>query len=966
MGKSKKQTVGYRYRAGLMVAIGNCIERVLDINPGETGWQFSSKLEQDILKNGDTSIVCYKPELFGGDNKEGGWVGTIDIHTGKPQTARRNNYLQEHLGENVSAYPRLSYLVFKGGVPVMGKDQFGRPYVKYTPGAFQLVSMSGMMKDFLLWVKRTRIKGDGSQQWFPSHNAGGGLTKIVCEIGGYIQQLPPIIDTPGKTITYLVHRSGSYQSEQTGATPSLNADNEFYNKLYPKTLKTKPESESNDRYFYTFDGAHGGWSGTAQGDSSFSANLKIKVEEKCILWLYFEAFEMNPTNIVMETDGQVIEQLTYKVASDVVISSSTSTSFAKTTDKYRYFYKIALYKNGEVSISVSQKAFKTARPSSPYNEHSFDFGLFGINLAFTPHEERQPDVKYTGLDINPIHKIREILTDYEAMSKPESDINDDNFREAAIRIYEEGLGISWAVTEKSCKEALDELLYHIEAGLRVNRQTGKYEVVLFRDELTTPVANFTTSNMKSFSVDIANADDLTNTVNVHFYDRENIKNASFALSDVGGVLTAGRENTETVDFPYFMQKYNAEKVGNWKLKQLATPLWRGSFKTGDYDARKLNRYDVITISYPDLNIVNLSVRIMKISLGDGIDNTVTIDFVEIIEFSSLNYGEIGTDDFEHTPTSPQYAVQDLFEAPYFELVQKFGERVVEEALLQNSDMGYVMAVAVKPQSNSINAELWTDLGTMEYTNLEQVATVDYTAGAYIAEPINEMQTSILLEQVKNVDTVSIGTYMMLNDEILVYESYDKDTKIITVKRGALDTIPKKHTSGYIFFADEFNALDPNEYNLGDRVSGQVLTRTPSGLSQRSPGWQIEVPINARANRPYPPANVKTNGEYFPESIDTDLHITWAHRNRLQQTGGEIIGWYEPSVTLESGATYHIKITDTDTDDIIVDENIGAVDEYTLPISALENISKINIELYSVRDSYDSYQKFEHGLLILSD
>lgn len=929
MGKSKKQTVGYRYRAGLMVAIGSCIERVLNINPGETGWQFSSKLEQGILKNGDTSIVCNKPELFGGDNKEGGWVGTIDIHTGKPQTARRNNYLQEHLGENVSAYPRLSYLVFKGGVPVMGKDQFGRPYVKYTPSAFQLVSMSGMMKDFLLWVKRTRIKSDGSPQWFQEING-----KIVCEIDAKESE------APGSLGDYSINMATSWSHKKVESTTSYKFVDNW--------------SQDLAMNYIALECNVSGAAGSVWTDNDNDGN-KYKGSVSCSLVANFSVYAHHKLKIVFQTDntGDDKDEPYFPEFSSSAEISSTH-EIQGSICRHTYYIETV---GTELSANIISKPHKHGTLRSNR--------IFPLIVGAYYSEPADSTSEVQGIDINPIHKIREILTDYEAMSKPESDINDDNFKAAAERIYDERLGISWAVTEKSCKEALDELLYHIEAGLRVNRQTGKYEVVLFRDELTTPVANFTMSNMKSFNVDIANADDLTNTVNVHFYDRANIKNASFSLSDVGGVLTAGRENTETVDFPYFMQKYNAEKVGNWKLKQLATPLWKGSFKTGDYDARKLNRYDVITISYPNLNIINLRVRIMKISLGDGIDNTVTIDFVEVIEFSSLNYDEIGIDDFEHTPTSPQYAIQDLFEAPYFGLVQKFGERNVEEALLQNSDMGYVMAVAVKPQSNSINAELWTDLGTMEYTSLEQVATVDYTAGAYIAGSIDETQTSILLEQVKNVDTVSIGTYMTLNDEILVYESYDKDTKIITVKRGALDTIPKKHTSGYIFFADEFNALDNNEYSLGDRVSGQVLTRTPSNLLPPHPASQVEVVLNARANRPYPPANVKFNDDYFIVGTDSDLHITWSHRNRLQQTGGEIIGWYEPSVTLESNATYHLKVIDSNTQAIIFDDDIGDVDEYTILFALISDAVSVDVELYTIRDSYESYQKFTHTIRVLS-
>jgi hypothetical protein len=59
--------------------------------------------------------------------------------------------------------------------------------------------------------------------------------------------------------------------------------------------------------------------------------------------------------------------------------------------------------------------------------------------------------------INPIHKIREILTDDTAMNKPESDVNDANFKKAADVLHQEKLGISWSVTEKSCLEAINEL-----------------------------------------------------------------------------------------------------------------------------------------------------------------------------------------------------------------------------------------------------------------------------------------------------------------------------------------------------------------------------------------------------------------------------------------------------------------------------------------------------------------------------
>ena len=56
MGKSSKQTVGYKYFAGLQVALGNCIEQILNINPDNRGWILSDRIYQDILKEGDVSL----------------------------------------------------------------------------------------------------------------------------------------------------------------------------------------------------------------------------------------------------------------------------------------------------------------------------------------------------------------------------------------------------------------------------------------------------------------------------------------------------------------------------------------------------------------------------------------------------------------------------------------------------------------------------------------------------------------------------------------------------------------------------------------------------------------------------------------------------------------------------------------------------------------------------------------------
>lgn len=114
---------------------------------------------------------------------------------------------------------------------------------------------------------------------------------------------------------------------------------------------------------------------------------------------------------------------------------------------------------------------------------------------------------------------------------------------------------------------------------------------------------------------------------------------------------------------------------------------------------------------------------------------------------------------------------------------------------------------------------------------------------------------------------------------------------------------------------------------------------------------------ARAIRPYPPANVKINGEYWPSFIDDHLALTWAHRNRLQQTGGDVLSWFNEDVTSETGVTYKVKIFDDETDLTI--HEVSEITANNIVIDAQFLAPRTRIELFSVRDGYESLQKFEH-------
>lgn len=754
---------------------------------------------------------------------------------------------------------------------------------------------SGYMKEMLLWVKRTRVRNDGRGQWYEVRGDGA----IVCEIDGYYVQNSYELEPQSFTLDVI----RTYTGGQNTKTIEFNH----------KTMMFSPNKS-------------GGGSGTSGQN-------------------YFEGFHE--------------EELYFKNTSpfDILIRVELSARGASASQEKNYERWVG---PGGAFRDSAYCRNSIYNPDS--NSHVMGVALDVYFLEIREHKEFIQSDQNDAFDINPIHKIREILTDDTAMGKPESDINDVNFMKAADRIWDEGLGISWAIDEKSCIEAIEELCYHIEAGIRVNRQTGLYEMVLFRDDWFSEeeIHTIAENKIKDLSLEVMNSDDIVNQLNVTYYDRERIKNSTFSVYENGSILTMGHTNAESVEFPYFMNMRNAEIVANWKLKQFSTPAWSGSFSTGWKEVRKWNRYDLIRLPWSSKWNGAILARIMKINLGNGTDNTVTIDFEEVIPYSGeMNTSIVVDAPVESAPQPPQPSINAVFEAPYYLTALRAGQTNADLELSNNPDIGYVAAIAAKPQNNSLNALLYTDGGVGEF---EQVSRLDYCDILQLDQPINETASAFVVTG-SLTQTANSNNLILLNDELMGFVSFDTETKVLTVKRGVLDTIPKKHNSGNLFVFDLPDvAFDSTQYTQSEVVEAQVLTTTPSGIQELSTtGTAVE--IQARAIRPYPPANVKINNVFMPSYFEDDFTLTWSDRNRLQQTGGIPLGYFESSITLEPNTQTLLTVIELDVDDVELathSANVTALNSYTLLETAMQaDTRSLDINLKTVRDGYECMNVFDH-------
>lgn len=845
--------------------------------------------------NDESFLRVESPNLYG--DKEGGVAGFIDIHTGTADQLPNTTYSADF--PRVSGYPFQSYLLFRGlgkkPATSGGIGQFTQGSPKHYNGSFYHGN-SGYMKEMLLWPMRIHVRNDGRPQWY-DEKAEINPTVISSSLNSY----------------YKYHVQDGFTS--LSQLSSFAAEN--------------------------FDDSGWGYGQSPFGSSPANTPVSPGVGRAIMIREKITVVQPDLLGTLRVEMGHDDGGVLYWNGEQIPLSVDS------------YFVSYAEIPASKIKTGVNT-LFCAAVDSIPGGTAA------GIYL-YVEYENSGGSVQYA--DINPIHKIREILTDDTAMNKPESDVNDTNFKKAANVLHQEKLGISWSVTEKSCLEAINEICGHIEAGIRMNRQTGLYEMVLFRDDWfdEDEIQTLPVNKIKSMNLDGAtSADELINKLNVSYYNRDVIKNSSFSVAENAAIRNLkGHENADEVKFPYFMNQRNTAVVAQWKLKQMSTPVWQGTFTTGFYEARKWNRYDLLRLEWPRKWTGTILVRIMKINLGTGTD--VSIDFVEVVPYSSDLSSSIVIDTpVDTTPKPPQPALFKAFELSYLEAIQLNGQKAVDEALAYNPDAGYAAVIAKRSQTNSLNALMYTDIGN----DYERAGSIAYCETSELDQSISKTDTAFIVKQAGDIDMVSIGTQITVNHEIMVYQAYDEETGLLTVKRGALDTIPQNHLAGSVlYFADDFITVDPTEYVTGEIINVKTLTTTPSGILSLDDVDAQQVEIQARAIRPYPPANVKINDVYWPTEIETDLVLTWVDRNRIQQTGGSILGWFDGGVAIEAGTQTHLILTQLDENDVelaTTSANVTGTISYTLPILSMQADTRtVEIVLKTIRDGYECLNPFTH-------
>jgi hypothetical protein len=524
------------------------------------------------------------------------------------------------------------------------------------------------------------------------------------------------------------------------------------------------------------------------------------------------------------------------------------------------------------------------------------------------------------LDMNPSHIIREGITDPDwGMGWDPAEVDDTSFTAAADTLFAEGMGMSilWD-RQMPVIDFIKEVVRHINAAVFVSLKTGKFKCKLIRDDYdveTIPVLN--KSNVSRLAnLDYTTVGELCNSVSVVFWDGANSGEGSLTESDPALVQMQGATINTTIQYPGFSNPWIARRVALRDLRTLSTPL-RTCTVYADRTALDLELADVFVLEWPadpdnpdeEFLPEPVVMRIVGIAYGSGTSNQVRMQCTQDVFALPLTGtveppGVIWVDPVQ----PPQDTDAIAMEAPYYELVQRLGEDIIEDKLADDPDVGYVLATAARSNAE-INLQIWSDSGAgyarTGVADFSPVATLAADVGFPGATEEEEWD----ITPGTDFEFLEVGMFGQVDNELVLVTSLDP----FTVSRALLDTVPAEHADGAtIVFWDAFGGLDITEYTGGENVDVKLLPSSGMGVLDIDDATAVTVAMDSRAVRPYAPGNVQVNGSYFPTTVGSGtITMTWAHRDRLQQTGATQVIFQDASVGPEAGTTYTVRVYDQD-------------------------------------------------------
>jgi hypothetical protein len=557
--------------------------------------------------------------------------------------------------------------------------------------------------------------------------------------------------------------------------------------------------------------------------------------------------------------------------------------------------------------------------------------------------------------MNGAHIIYQCLTDTEwGMGYPTSSIDDANFRIAADILYNEGFGLclSWN-TQAKIEDFVKDVNDHIGALVRADPATGKFQIKLIRDDYDVgSLVSFDENNSTRTEFDRPNWGETTNEIVVKYTEMNSGLSKVVSVQDLANVAIQNSVVSAPREYPGIVSDDVAARIAMRDLKTVSTPLAKIQL-ISNRRAVTIANGDAALFSDANLGIVDMPIRVLNVSYGTLLDGAIKIDAVEDI-YGLPNTSYVEPQPIEWVdPSTPPVPVTfgRVIEAPYWEVARTAS--AADFAQLDESS-AFIASFAARPAVGmfSFNMAVRDADGQYPSDDGSEFAPTCLTSSALDYETTSVGYTSGI-DMI--LDEIELGSYAYIDEEIIVVTAIAGG--VLTIKRGMMDTVPAKHASGSrIYFAENNMAESVTEYLQGDTLQVKLLTVSALGPLEPSAAPTIVKSLVGRFGKPYAPGRVRIQGLEYPDRIlRAPLTVTWAHRDRIQQTTPTLVDQYAGNIGPEAGTTYSISVYNNDTSALI--DSATGLTVTTWSTSLLPEITfNMRIELWSIVASRVSFQK----------
>ncbi|WP_213664316.1 hypothetical protein [Stutzerimonas stutzeri] len=556
--------------------------------------------------------------------------------------------------------------------------------------------------------------------------------------------------------------------------------------------------------------------------------------------------------------------------------------------------------------------------------------------------------------MNPAHILYETYTNRDwGRGLDRSMMDDAAFRAGALQLFNEGFGLclEWK-RSTSLSEFRDQITDHIGAYVGPDRRTGLITLTLIRDDYdveTLPLFDEDSGLLSIEEDETSSALIAPSQLFVEYTDaitgetrRARAVNAPIAQAQGG---PAG----EVVSYPGLPTAELAGRVAGRDMRVKGSNLRKFKVRL-DRRGWKLGPAEPFRVRSLKRGIETIVLRAGRIEDGTLASGAITVTALEdVFGLPSASFVAVPPSGYVPPDRTPQaVSLRRLMEVPYRELAG-----LIDPANLALVDVtaAWLSTLAAKPTGLSLSYNLTTRPGASG--SFVDRGIADWCPTAQLVGALSISGTSATLTAGIDLERITLGQAALLDDEIVRVDAIDLLSGAITLGRGCADTVPREHAAGArVWFYDTFEGTDETEYSSGVTMQARLLTNTSIGQLDAGLAGTDSLLLGGRQGRPYPPAQFTIGGSSWPASIEGDVVLAWAHRDRLGQAD-QLIDTTLGSIGPEAGTTYSCRLLRADTS-AVLDSETGISGTTATLTTTYEG--QVIAEVWSVRGGIESLQR----------